>query len=440
MNRASATYRTLVTVEHQVFGVAFLALLLGACWLTYAIYNKSFTDYEPVYLRADKTGLQLPERADVKIRGVVVGEVVRREPAGDGVRLTLGLYPEQLAIIPANVSARILPKTLFGEKFVALQVPEDPVGESISAGDVITESRVAIEVQRVLSDVYPLLRTVQPAEINYTLNAMATALEGRGEAIGESLSVLDGYLRRMNPEIPVLVENLRKLGAVSEVYREVVPELANILRNSVTTGQTFVAKEQKIKALFGDVARFSDVGREFLAANGDNMVRLAEQGQAQLPLFEEYSPIFPCLLDGIVGAIPRQAQAFRDYTLHINLEVLPRQPRGYGVQDDPQYADHRGVTAQNIEDCRDSISGRWNQRDLPPDRVVPELHTGVEYPLGKRAATGFDVTSGFAGTTRERSFVNRVVSPVMGVDPDQVPDVATLLFGPLARGTEVSVR
>jgi hypothetical protein len=28
----------------------------------------------------------------------------------------------------------------------------------------------------------------------------------------------------------------------------------------------------------------------------------------------------------------------------------------------------------------------------------------------------------------------------MGVRPDEVPDVATLLFGPLARGTEVSLR
>jgi len=29
---------------------------------------------------------------------------------------------------------------------------------------------------------------------------------------------------------------------------------------------------------------------------------------------------------------------------------------------------------------------------------------------------------------------------VMGVPTDDVPDVATLLLGPLARGTEVSVR
>ena len=50
---------------------------------------------------------------------------------------------------------------------------------------MISESRVAIEVERVLSDLYPLLRTVQPAQLNYTLTALADALEGRGDKLGQ---------------------------------------------------------------------------------------------------------------------------------------------------------------------------------------------------------------------------------------------------------------
>ncbi len=46
---------------------------------------------------------------------------------------------------------------------------------------------MSIEVEKVLSDLYPLLRTVQPAEINQTLNALATALEGRGDKLGQNL-------------------------------------------------------------------------------------------------------------------------------------------------------------------------------------------------------------------------------------------------------------
>ena len=38
---------------------------------------------------------------------------------------------------------------------------------------------------------------------------MATALEGRGELIGENLVTVDSYLKRINPQIPDIVEDLR---------------------------------------------------------------------------------------------------------------------------------------------------------------------------------------------------------------------------------------
>jgi hypothetical protein len=33
--------------------------------------------------------------------------------------------------------------------------------------------------------------------------------------------------------------------------------------------------------------------------------------------------------------------------------------------------------------------------------------------------------------------INALLAPSMGVEPDQVPDIATLLYGPMARGTVV---
>ena len=436
MKRNTRTFHILVAIEHRVLGVAFLVLLLVFVWLTYAIFNKSFTDYADVTLKSAKLGLQLPDRADVKIRGVLVGEVTGARSTGDGVDLTLGLFPGKLSTIPSNVSARIVPKTLFGEKYVALQVPDQPSSQTIRAGDVITESEVGIEVEKLLSDLYPLLRTVQPAQINYTLNALATALDGRGERIGQNLEILDGYLKKTNPQIPLLVDDLRKLGQVSEVYREVVPEVANLLRNSVTTGNTFVQKEEKIQALFSDVASFSSTSRDFLEQNGDNIIRLSNQGQRQLPLFAKYSSEYPCLVQSMVDWAPSMESAYRGYTLHINLETIPKQPRGYEVRDDPQYTDSRGPISTGS--CR--AAPKYSQKNLPGTRYAPRLDDGVDYPVGKRVAPGFDVTSGFAGTTAERSVVNAIAASAMGVASDEVPDVATLLFGPLARGTEVSLR
>ena len=424
---------------HKVLGAAFLALLSLFVWLTYAIFNQSFTSFDHVVLQTSKTGLQLPDRADVKIRGVMVGQVLSSTVTRDGVDLVLGLYPSKRGIIPANVAARILPKTLFGEKYVALQVPAHPSPASIAAGAVIKQSHVAIEVERVLSDIYPLLRTVQPAQLNYTLTAIANALDGRGEALGRNLATLDGYLKRTNPQIPLLVNDLRKLGTVSDTYREAVPELATLLRNSVTTGHTFEQKDAKVKAFFDDVAGFASTSRDFLQQNGDNNIRLSKQGQAQLPVFAKYSREYPCLFNGIVRAIPREEQAFRGLTLHINLELLRHQPRGYDQRDNPQNAEHSLKIP--LGQCEHAINGGFGQAHLPPASLVPQVHDGVHYPLGKqRVAPEYDMSSGFAGTAAERSVVDAIAAPVMGVSADHVPDVASLLFAPIARGTEVTLR
>lgn len=230
------------------------------------------------------------------------------------------------------------------------------------------------------------------------------------------------------------------LSEVSDVYRSVIPEVARLLRNSVTSGNTFMQKEQKIQALFADVAAFSSTSKDFLESNGDNIVRLGELSAQQLPLYAKYAPQYPCLFYGIVKAAPRQAETLRGYTLHITLETLPKQPRGYGVQDDAVYGDKRGPIDE--EHCWESYRDeKWNQNNLPPASMVPDIVDGVDESTGKhRPAPLLDPSSGFAGTAAERGVVNSVAAPVLGIPVDSVPDVASLLFGPLARGMEVELR
>jgi phospholipid/cholesterol/gamma-HCH transport system substrate-binding protein len=424
---------------YKVLGVAFLALLLLFVWLTYAVFTKKFVDVVPVTLHTSKIGLQLPALADVKIRGVIVGEVREISSQGQGATLELALQPGKVEAIPANTTARILPKTVFGEKYVALEVPERPSPRSIAAGDVIEESDVAFEVEQLLNDIYPFLRTVQPADLNYTLTAIATALEGRGEEIGTNLALLNDYLARTNPQLPLLIDDLRKLGRVSDEYAAAMPDIARLLRNSVTTGKTFVDKEQKVQALFQDVAGFSSTSKDFLEQNGDNIIRLGEVSVPQLDLYEEYSPEYPCLLQALAGWIPRMNSGWRGHTLHINLELLPAQPTGYSPADDAVYG------ADNGPHCESLPNSPYSQANPAPQPDPLTVYDGVETGHNKHRAApggrlGYDVTSGWAGTAAERALVASVAAPVMGVPADEVPDVATLLFGPLARGAEVNLR
>jgi phospholipid/cholesterol/gamma-HCH transport system substrate-binding protein len=424
--------------SHKILGVMFIVLLIGAVWMTNAVFTKKFVDYDEVKLQTSKIGLQLPTRADVKIRGVIVGEVLAFDSNTEGAELTLGIYPDQMDTIPANVTGSIVPKTLFGEKYVSLEIPETGPEGQLAVDDVISRTEISIEVEKVLSDLYPLLRTVQPAEVNTTLNAMATALEGRGDRLGENLEIVDSYLKRVNPQIPDIIEDLRLTAQVSDLYADVMPEIASILRNTITTTQTLESRNAKVRALYTDVAGFSESSRDFLAENGDNLIRLGEVSAAQLRVFAKYAPEYPCLTGGIVTAGEMQAEAFRGFTLHIVLEQLPVQPRGYGAGDRPRFGETRGPN------CLKLPNPPWSQSN--PVRHQPNMNDGVDEPTGKgtsRVAPGYGYSTsglGYAGSSAESAMLNSLLAPTLGVSARDVPDLGALLVAPMARGAEVSLR
>jgi phospholipid/cholesterol/gamma-HCH transport system substrate-binding protein len=427
-------------MNHRLLGVVFIGMLVLGVWLVNAVFTQKFISFDDVKLSSGTIGLQLPEQADVKVRGVIVGEVKKVESTGDGATLVLGIKPDQINSIPKNVTAAILPKTLFGEKYVELNIPKDPSSTSLKAGDKIDETKLPIEVERVLNDLYPLLRTVQPAELSYTLNALADALEGRGKKIGDSLVTLDSYLKRMNPQVPALIDDIKLLANVADTYADVFPDIAATLRNTVKTGNTLVSKEGKLNAFLKDLTSFSDTTKAFLDQNGDNIIRLGQLSEPILALLQRYSGTFPCMLDGIVRQAPLLADTFRGFVFHINLKTLPSQPRGYTKADTQVYG------ADNAPNCAHL-----------PNPPVPYYPKGGDFPnlndgasgLGKgdnqRAATGFDrkqpagLTSGTSGTAAQKALINSLMAPSLGIPLDQVSDVAAMLFTPALAGTEVSV-
>ncbi|MFJ8464807.1 MCE family protein [Streptomyces swartbergensis] len=406
----------------RLYGVVFIAALGLLLGLSVAVYRQVFTPVVRITLEADSLGNQLDPRADVKLRGLLVGEV--REVRADGTKATLdiALKPEHVAHIPSDVHARLLPKTLFGEKYVDLVPPAGSSARPIRAGDVITQdrTRVGIEVQQLMNDLLPLLRTVQPGKLNATLSAFATALEGRGDRIGDNLTRVEAYLRRLNPHLPSLKEDIARFADVAEVYGDAAPDLMEILRNTVTTSRTIVEEKDRLAAALKSTATVAGTADDFLDANGDRLITLGRVSRPTLELFARYSPQYPCLLAGLVRQEKASEEAFRGGKMHITLEVV--RPQGaYEPGEEPRYGERSGP----------------NCRDLP--------HPPVPAPGGhlkdgsKKASSSSGGPLGVSATRAEQRAVGSLVAPVLGVPADEVPPVATLLFGPMARGTAVSV-
>lgn len=418
--------------SNRLLGVIFIGLLALGVWVVNGVFNQKFTSFDRVTLTADSIGLQLPNSADVKVRGVIVGQVLDISSNAAGATLTLGIKPDRIDQIPDNVTASILPKTLFGEKYVELVVPPNRSNESLRAGDKITQTVLPIEVEKVLNDFFPLLTAIQPEQLNYTLNAIATALEGRGDAIGQNIEVLDSYLKRLNPELPKLVQDLRLLGTVAGTYADVTPQIAATLRNTIKTGNTLLTKKDKLNAFLTEVASFSNTTKAFLDKNGDNIIRLGRLSAPQAKLLARYAPEYPCLLRGLVNQIPQLASTFRGYVFHINLVTLPRQPRGYTANDVPLFGATNGpqclglpnpkVPFNNIPNFADGVD---NLQRGDAQRTAPAVD-----PFASNAAAG----------EGEQAVVAALTAPLLGVPAEDVDGLTTLMMGPLFAGSEVSVQ
>ena len=414
-------------VALRTYGIVFLLVLAALVGLTVAIYNKTFVDVVNVTLETDRVGNQLAPPADVKLRGMIVGEVREVRSDGDKATIAIALNPQTAGLIPEDVSARLLPKTLFGEKFVDLQVPARPSGKHIAEGDVIPQDRstTAIELETVLDNLLPLLRTIQPAKLNATLNAFATALEGRGERMGENLALVNDYFTELNPRLDTIKTDITGLADVSEIYADAAPDLARMLRNFSVSTQTIADRSEAYAGFLAGTAGFATTTRDFLTENEQRIIQVAAVGRPTLELLARYSPEYPCLLQGLTQSNDFIGKTFAGGELHITLEVVRSRP-GYQPGEEPRWGENRGPQCYGLPS---------------PPRPWPgnSFRDGTKSAGSSSRLPGFlvDPAMGPAGTAEEQRLVDALVAPAMGVRAGEVPDLATLLFGPMARGTAV---
>lgn len=427
----------------RLLGIVFVAVLGAALTLAVLQYRKVFTPVAWVTLYTGQTGMQLSPGAEVKLRGVPVGEVREIGSDGDQARLRLALDPALIGWIPADVTARLLPKTLFGERYVALVAPPDSTAEPIRAGAVISQdrSRNGVELERVLDQALPLLRSIRPDKLASTLAALATALDGRGEQLGKNLELLDGYLTELNRELPTLTEDVRRLATVLDGYDAALPDLLDILRDVTPTATTIADQRTQLAGFLADTTDAADVTRIFLARHGDQLIRFGEVTRPVLELLAAYAPEYPCLMRGLVALQPRVEDVFRNGRMHITLEVTRDNGAYQPGRDDPVYG------ARSGPDCR----------ELPnPSPPAPEVqvedgydHGGsrpgpVKLPVGVPPANGSTAAGsapamGYAGTTEEQDLIRPIIGAATNTLPVEVPDIAVLLWGPLLRGAVVNL-
>lgn len=441
-----------VVAKRRLLGLLLLVVIAGLIALSIAIYNKAFTTTVDVTMRAGHTGNELLVDSDVKERGVIVGSVKSVTSQGDGAILKLALEPGRVNEIPKNVKAQILPKTLFGEQYVALIIPQRPTQARIKGGDVIPQDRSkgALETEKVLGDMLPLLTAVQPAELNATLTALSQALANRGNELGQTLVTFDSYLKKINPHTQQLADDLGKLGRVSLEYNNLAPDIVATLKNLQVSARTVIDRRAGLDSLLTSGTDMSNVLRNFLSANRNRLIEVTGQTTKIYGLLDQYSPEFACLLAGVNNLYKLEGSAIYDHRIHLGviidrnnmgrysvrgrhddrpIYITGQGPSCFGLPNNPQPTDRNGrfQIPEKLKCFRDGRNGGALTRAGEQRNCNPQSRSSSE-------------SSRMLNSPEEDAFVNSLVATELGTTPNRVPGAATILAAPLLRGQQVVVK
>lgn len=248
--------------------------------------------------------------SDVKIRGVNVGEVssIRLEDNRALIRLRI----EDDTEIPETSQAVIRPKTLFGEKFIDILPGDDELsGPYLGDGDEIIDTLGGFELEQVLTDAYPVLEAIEPAELAVIIDELATAGRGLGENInrsivnGATLAELgadnDAEFRQFTSDFALLAEELEIIA----------PDLVAGAQDLNVALPTLNARSAQLDEALTQTARLSADLADLFEANESFTTNALTNGSRGLQtIFERRSQIQPLLL-GITKYTRTIAEAIR---------------------------------------------------------------------------------------------------------------------------------
>lgn len=431
-----------------LLGSAYIAATVLLIWTSILSYDKQLPWQRAVEvsLTTSTPGLELNPLSDVKLQGVVVGSVRSITSDGHRARVELALDPDKTHLIPANVDAAIVPKTLFGEKFVDLRVPAQPTAARIADGGVVRQSTTSVEIGRLFSNLVPILRTLRPDEVSTLLNSLADALDGRGSKLGETIEVTRSFLDRLEPHLGTLTHDIRQLSTTADLYADAAPDLLRVLANTTAISRDLlVPSEQRLSAFLDNVIRTATTSTKVLAENTELLVTLSGRSRPVLELLDQYAMALPCLINDleIADRVANQGVGARGPYAHVTVDmVVTGKPYTY-----PNDLPSSPTSDANPNNLPSFIPGWAPHCAAIPDRLkdVPDAAPMSLDPIGFTANPKNPLPApskaSSAGLDAARDGLARALAAYsLGVPQEEVPDFASLLIGPLLQDGKVTVR
>src|SRR3954452_15666881 len=239
----------------------------------------------------------LAEQADVRISGVPVGKVQRKQLAGNFTSATLRIDPEY-APLPADVKAVLRQKTLLGETYVEL-TPGTRNGAKIADGGKIRQGNVAQTVQ--LDEIFRSFDPKTRVAFRTWFEAQGRAVDKRGRDLNNALGNLVPFEQDANTLLALLNEQKRDVrrlvgntSVVFDALTERGDQLRSLIQNSNRVFATTADRNAQLKEIFEIFPTFLDESR----ATSTRLTAFAEETN---PLIDELRPAARELTPTLIG-------------------------------------------------------------------------------------------------------------------------------------------
>jgi virulence factor Mce-like protein len=282
-------------------GLGLIVALALIVVLAVSLFRGSFADTVPVTVVSDRAGLVMDKDAKVKMRGVQVGKVADIEDRADGTAvLHLAVDRSQLQLIPSNVVVDITSNTVFGAKFVQLNAPPDPSPEKLREGQVIQSQHVTVEINTVFQRLVTVLDKIDPAKLNETLGAIATAFNGRGEKFGQTLVDFNALLARIEPSLPNLSHDIEASVPALSAYADAAPDLVSTIASTTTVSNSIVDQQQNLDEFLVSATGLAEIGNDVVGANRQGLTDVTHLLVPTTGILAEYHDALRCGIGGLV--------------------------------------------------------------------------------------------------------------------------------------------
>src|SRR6201993_4478836 len=316
------------TRPYKLIGVGVFLIAALVLWLVYLQFRGDFTAKTPVTMMSSRAGLVMDPGAKVTFHGVQIGRVASiSEVQQDGkpaAKLILDIDPKYMKLIPANVDAKIVATTIFGQKYVSFTPPQNPSPQRITPQTVIDARSVTTEIITLFQTVTSIAQQVDPVKLNLTLSAAAQALAGLGDRVGQSIVNANAILDDVNPQQPQVRHDIQALAGLGDTYANAAPDLLDFLNNAVITSRTINAQQKDLDQALLAAAGFGNTGADIFQRGGPYLARGSADLVPTAQLLDTYSPELYCTIRNYHDIEPT-ARTFlggNGYSLNAHTELL----------------------------------------------------------------------------------------------------------------------